>query len=66
MKTYLASHEPPAYSLVLDSEFPVVVGEKAWDGLAVLPASDAQANDKPWNIGAVDAGLAPSIVPDVA
>ena len=66
MKAYLAGHAPPAYSLVLDSEFPVVVGEKAWDGLAVLPSSDAQANDKPWNVSAVDAGLAPSIVPDLA
>jgi succinyl-diaminopimelate desuccinylase len=66
MKAYLAAHEPPAISLVLDSDFPVVVGEKAWDGLAVLPASDEQAEDKPWRIGEVDAGLAPSIVPDLA
>lgn len=66
MKTYLASHAPPALSLVLDSEFPVVVGEKAWDGLTVLPASDAQANDKPWLVVGLSAGLAPSIVPDLA
>lgn len=66
MKTYLASHAPPAYSLVLDSEFPVVVGEKAWDGLAVSPASDDPGADKEWRIEAVDAGLAPSIVPDRA
>jgi succinyl-diaminopimelate desuccinylase len=66
MKAYLATHAPPALSLVLDSDFPVVVGEKAWDGLAVLPASDEQAEDKPWKIAEVDAGLAPSIVPDLA
>src|SRR5438105_12862050 len=51
MKTYLASHEPPTYSLVLDSAFPVVVvGEKAWDGLAVLPADMAPGAGKPWII----------------
>ena len=61
MKTYLASHAPPAYSLVLDSEFPVVVGEKAWDGLAVFPASEECAP-----VAEIDAGLAPSIVPDRA
>ena len=37
---YLAHHAPPDYSLVLDSEFPVVVGEKAWSALTVTePAS---------------------------
>jgi succinyl-diaminopimelate desuccinylase len=66
MKTYLASHAPPDLSLVLDSEFPVVVGEKAWDGLAVVTADDAQGSDKPWTIASVDAGLAASIVPDLA
>lgn len=57
-KTYLSSHEPPAYSLVLDATFPVIVGEKAWDGLSVT-AGDEGIED-------LDAGLAPSIVPDVA
>ncbi len=66
MKTYLSSHAPPAYSLVLDSEFPVVVGEKAWDGLTVMPADDAPGSGKPWRIEEIDAGLAPSIVPDRA
>ena len=61
VKAYLASHAPPAYSLVLDSEFPVVVGEKAWDGLLVLPASEECEG-----IVEIDAGLAPSIVPDRA
>lgn len=66
MKTYLAGHAPPDYSLVLDSEFPVVVGEKAWDGLIVSPADEAPGSGKPWRIEEIDAGLAPSIVPDQA
>src|SRR5467141_1895074 len=66
MGVYLRSHAPPTYSLVLDSEFPVVVGEKAWDGLAVLPANLDPGSDKPWTIEEIDAGLAPSIVPDRA
>jgi len=66
MRTYLASHAPPAYSLVLDSEFPVVVGEKAWDGLAVLPKDLEGGTGKPWAIAEIDAGLAASIVPDRA
>jgi len=66
MKIYLASHRPPTYSLVLDSAFPVVVGEKAWDGLAVFPADMAPGSGKPWTIEEIDAGLAPSIVPDRA
>jgi succinyl-diaminopimelate desuccinylase len=64
--TYLASHAPPAYSLVLDSEFPVVVGEKAWDGLGVLPRDLDGGTGKPWTIEEIDAGLAASIVPDRA
>jgi succinyl-diaminopimelate desuccinylase len=63
---YLASHAAPAYSLVLDSEFPVVVGEKAWDGLAVFPVSLEPGTGKPWGIEEIDAGLAASIVPDHA
>jgi succinyl-diaminopimelate desuccinylase len=67
MKKYLAGHKPPDLSLVLDSEFPVVVGEKAWDGLAVLPdQSVPQGRDKPWDIAHLEAGLAASIVPDLA
>jgi succinyl-diaminopimelate desuccinylase len=66
MATYLASHAPPAYSLVLDSEFPAVVGEKAWDGLAVMPANLDPGAGKPWVIDDIEAGLAPSIVPDLA
>src|SRR5438045_6398694 len=35
IKSYLATHKAPDYSLVLDSAFPVVAGEKAWNALAV-------------------------------
>ncbi|HET7785843.1 MAG TPA: M20/M25/M40 family metallo-hydrolase [Myxococcales bacterium] len=66
MGIYLQGHAPPAYTLVLDSEFPGVVGEKAWDGLAVLPSDLDGGKGKPWSIGEVSAGLAPSIVPDIA
>ncbi len=65
IKTYLASHEAPAYSLVLDSAFPVVVGEKAWDGL-VVRASSEESSGRPWSVADLRAGLSPSIVPDEA
>lgn len=64
---YLAGHKPPDYSLVLDSEFPVVVGEKAWDGLAVVSSLDERGENKlPYTVANLDAGLSPSIVPDRA
>ena len=63
---YLATHAPPDLSLVLDSEFPVVVGEKGWDGLTVSADPVEREPGKPWTVAAVDAGLAPSIVPDRA
>jgi dipeptidase D len=67
MKEYLESHEPPDYSLVLDSEFPVVVGEKAWDGLGlVAPLTLRDGVAKPYVVESIDAGLSPSIVPDRA
>ncbi len=58
MKEYLLDHAPPDYSLVLDSAFPVVVGEKAWNALTVTAPADAAIE--------LSAGLAPSIVPDLA
>jgi succinyl-diaminopimelate desuccinylase len=64
--SYLKAHAPPDYSLVLDSAFPVVIGEKAWDGLTVSADPVERAADKPWMVSAIDAGLAPSIVPDRA
>lgn len=64
---YLKEHAPPDYSLVLDSEFPVVVGEKAWDGLAlVAPLASRKGVAKPYVVEMMDAGLTPSIVPDHA
>lgn len=63
---YLKTHAPPDYTLVLDSAFPVVIGEKAWDGLTVSADPWERAADKPWTVSAVEAGLAPSIVPDRA
>lgn len=67
MAEYLKDHQPPDYSLVLDSEFPVVVGEKAWDGLAVTaPLSEREGVKKPYKVVFLNAGLAPSIVPDRA
>lgn len=68
MKEYLTTHEPPSYSLVLDSEFPVVVGEKAWNALTVtaLRTAPERPNPLPYLIATLEAGLAPSIVPDRA
>ncbi|HYI11090.1 MAG TPA: Sapep family Mn(2+)-dependent dipeptidase [Thermoanaerobaculia bacterium] len=67
MAEYLKDHAAPDYSLVLDSEFPVVVGEKAWDGLAVAaPLTERAKGKKPYRVESMDAGLSPSIVPDRA
>jgi predicted dipeptidase len=63
---YLKDHTAPDYSLVLDSEFPVVVGEKAWDGLAVTAPLNTRDTKKPFVAEWIDAGLSPSIVPDHA
>ena len=66
LKSYLQTHEAPAFSLVLDSEFPVVVGEKAWDGLTVSADPIEREAKRPWTVASLEAGLAPSIVPDRA
>ncbi|HJW43807.1 MAG TPA: Sapep family Mn(2+)-dependent dipeptidase [Geothrix sp.] len=64
---YLKANRPPAFSLVLDSGFPVVVGEKSWNALTVeAPASSSPTAERPWSVEALVAGLAPSIVPDHA
>jgi succinyl-diaminopimelate desuccinylase len=68
--SYLKTHAAPDLSLVLDSAFPVVVGEKAWNALT-LTAGDpysprgAGGSGKP-SIIALEAGLSPSIVPSRA
>lgn len=66
--TYLKTHQPPDYTLVLDSAFPVIVGEKAWNALSVTtdPLSVRDAAGKPYRVSMLTAGLAPSIVPDRA
>lgn len=64
--SYLESHEPPDLTLVLDSLFPVVVGEKAWDALELTvadPFAVRGAEERPWALTAVEAGVTPSIVP---
>ena len=62
---YLKDHKAPAFSLVLDSEFPVVVGEKAWNALTVETRLGEREN---WVLAAtrMESGLAASIVPDEA
>jgi succinyl-diaminopimelate desuccinylase len=65
IKQYLETHKPPDYSLVLDSGFPVIVGEKAWNALAVATKLTARA-PAPFTVLDVKAGLATSIVPDNA
>jgi predicted dipeptidase len=66
--TYLKTHQAPDYTLVLDSGFPVIVGEKAWNSLSV--ATDAQAerpgHAKPYSVTMIAAGLGTSIVPERA
>jgi succinyl-diaminopimelate desuccinylase len=68
---YLKTHKAPGLSLVLDSAFPVVVGEKAWSAFTVT-ANDpytvkAGANGKNgFAVVKLDAGLAASIVPSEA
>lgn len=63
---YLKTHEAPDYSLVLDSAFPVVVGEKAWQAMTVSVGSIAERENAPFVVESLKAGLAPSIVPDRA
>lgn len=66
MEEYLKTHQPPDYSLVLDSEFPVVVGEKAWDGLGVIASYKTRAKKPQYIVEWINAGLSASIVPDRA
>ena len=66
--TYLKSHPPPDYTLVLDSAFPVIIGEKAWNSLSVTTDAAAERSGvaEPYSVTFLDAGLATSIVPDRA
>lgn len=70
-RSYLKSHAAPDMSLVLDSMFPVVVGEKAWSAYTVTAAHayevDSRASGRTgYTLTSLEAGLAPSIVPSQA
>jgi predicted dipeptidase len=66
--TYLKSHQAPDYTLVIDSGFPVIAGEKAWNSLSVTTDARAEraGHSKPYNATMIAAGLATSIVPERA
>jgi succinyl-diaminopimelate desuccinylase len=67
MAEYLKAHSAPDYSLVLDSEFPVVAGEKAWNSLTLSTTlGERGENTKPYVVSKLTAGLAASIVPENA
>src|SRR4051812_33466290 len=68
MPEYLKTHSAPDYSLVLDSAFPVVVGEKAWNSLTLTTTlAERPGKEQPYEVlGGMWAGLGPSIVPDHA
>ncbi len=63
---YLKDHKAPDFSLVLDSEFPVVVGEKAWNALTLETELKDRSNLRFFPALKLESGLAPSIVPDQA
>lgn len=65
-KEYLAEHRAPDLSLVLDSAFPVVVGEKAWVGYWLDAPLASRSPAGGLEVIALEAGLSPSIVPDRA
>ncbi len=66
MAAYLRSHAAPPLTLVLDSGFPVVVGEKAWDALQLTAPDPFKIRGRTgarWAIAALDSGITASIVP---
>jgi dipeptidase D len=63
---YLKTHVAPDFSLVLDSDFPVVVGEKAWNSVEVTAPARPGPGLAPFDVTALEAGLGPAIVPDRA
>lgn len=69
MKAYLEAHRAPDLSLVLDSGFPVIVGEKAWNALTVTvdsPFAVRPGEERAWEIVSLAAGISTSIVPSRA
>jgi predicted dipeptidase len=65
MAAYLKEHQAPDLSLVLDADFTVTVGEKAWVGFWV-DAPLVARGEGGMQPELIEAGLAPSIVPDRA
>ena len=66
LETYKKLHALPDLSLVLDSDFPVVVGEKAWAEWIVLAQERAEARRGTDRGRGPRRGQAVSIVPDRA
>ena len=64
--SYLKEHKAPELSLVLDSAFPVVVGEKAWTAFTVTADEAYSGKENGFTVTRLDAGLAASIVPSQA
>ncbi len=61
LKNYLLCHQPPAFSIVADSNFPVCFGEKG-----IVTVRFVAAWPKDAVIRSVRAGSAPNVVPDHA
>lgn len=66
MKEYLEGNAPPDLTLVLDSAFPVGVGEKAWNLLTLETSLAVRDPAAEVRLASLEAGLAASIVPDLA
>ena len=63
---YRKAHRLPDVSLVLDSDFPVVAGEKAWAEWIVTASDRTGPSSGPVEVVDLEAGTAASIVPDRA
>ena len=66
LEAYKKQHPLPDLSLVLDSDFPVVTGEKAWAEWIVLAQERTAPATGPVEVVDLSAGQAVSIVPDAA
>jgi len=63
---YKKQHRLPDLALVLDSDFPVVTGEKAWAEWIVTASEHAGPTAGPVEVVDLAAGMSASIVPDRA
>jgi succinyl-diaminopimelate desuccinylase len=63
---YRKAHRLPDASLVLDSDFPVVIGEKAWAEWIITADERTAPASGPVEVVDLEAGIAVSIVPDRA